>query len=217
MIAYNFSAQNRAVTLNDYKSLIETMPSTYGAPAKVNVMEEDNKIKIKLLSYDENGNLIDTVSNTLKNNILSYLAEYRMVNDFLEVQSGEVVDFTLEIDVVIDKNGNQTEIVKTIIEDTVSYFSIEKRKMGDPLFVGDLYKTIGEVNGVVNAVDIRVFNNVGGEYSSSEVLQSYIDPTTKEIAQSDMTIYMKSNQIYQIRFPQKDIKVRVKTLGTTTF
>ncbi len=31
------------------------MPSTYGAPAKVNVMEEDNKIKIKLLSYDENG------------------------------------------------------------------------------------------------------------------------------------------------------------------
>ena len=217
MIAYNFSAQNRAVTLNDYKSLIETMPSTYGAPAKVNVMEEDNKIKIKLLSYDENGNLIDTVSNTLKNNILSYLAEYRMVNDFLEVQSGEVVDFTLEIDVVIDKNGNQTEIVKTIIEDTVNYFSIEKRKMGDPLFVGDLYKTIGEVNGVVNAVDIRVFNNVGGEYSSSEVLQSYIDPTTKEIAQSDMTIYMKSNQIYQIRFPQKDIKVRVKTLGTTTF
>jgi len=36
MIAYNFAAQNRAVTLNDYKSLIETMPSTYGAPAKVN-------------------------------------------------------------------------------------------------------------------------------------------------------------------------------------
>jgi len=47
MIAYNFAAQNRAVTLNDYKSLIETMPSTYGAPAKVNVMEEDIRI-----SYD---------------------------------------------------------------------------------------------------------------------------------------------------------------------
>jgi len=217
MIAYNFSAQNRAVTLNDYKSLIETMPSTYGAPAKVNVMEEDNKIKIKLLSYDENGNLIDTVSNTLKNNILEYLAEYRMVNDFLDVESGEVVDFTLEIDVVIDKNGNQTEIVRTIIQDVVSYFSIEKRKMGDPLFVGDLYRTIGEVTGVVNAVDIRVFNNVGGEYSSSEVAQSYVNANTKEISQSDMTIYMKSNQIYQIRFPQKDIKVRVKTLGTTTF
>ena len=49
MVGYNFSAQNRAVTLNDYKSLIETMPSTYGAPAKVNVMEEDNKIRIRIL------------------------------------------------------------------------------------------------------------------------------------------------------------------------
>jgi hypothetical protein len=89
--------------------------------------------------------------------------------------------------------------------------------MGDPLFVGDLYRIIGEVNGVVNAVDVRAFNNIGGEYSSAEVAQSYVNNETKEIAQSDMTIFMKSNQIYQIRFPEKDIKVRVKTLGTTTF
>jgi hypothetical protein len=217
MISYNFAAQNRAVTLNDYKSLIETMPSTYGAPAKVNVMEVDNKIKIELLSYDENGNLIDTVSNTLKNNILTYLSEYRMVNDFLEVESGEVIDFSLEIDVVLDKNGNQTEIIRTIIEESINYFSIDKRKMGDPLFVGDLYRIIGDVSGVINAVDVRVFNKIGGEYSSSEVSQPYINQDTKEISQSDMTIFMKSNQIFQIRFPEKDIKVRVKTIGTTTF
>jgi len=217
MVAYNFAAQNRAVTLNDYKSLIETMPSTYGAPAKVNVMEEDNKIKIELLSYDENGNLVDTVSNTLKNNILSYLSEYRMVNDFLEIESGEVIDLSLEMDVIIDKNGNQTDIIRTIIEETIQYFSIEKRKMGDPLFVGDLNRIVGDVTGVVNAVDIRVFNKIGGEYSSAEVSQPYVNDNTKEISQSEMTIFMKSNQIYQIRFPQKDIKVRIKTIGTTTF
>jgi hypothetical protein len=217
MVAYNFAAQNRAVTLNDYKSLIETMPSTFGAPAKVNVMEEDNKVKIKLLSYDENGNLTDTVSNTLKNNILDYLSEYRMVNDFLEIQSGEVIDMGLEIDLVIDKNGSQTEIVKTSVEDIISYFSIEKRKMGDPLLVGDLYRIIGTVTGVVNVVDIRVFNIIGGDYSSAEVAQPYVDSVTKEIQQYDSTIYMKSNQIFQIRFPSIDVKIRVKTLGTTTF
>ena len=217
MIAYNFAAQNRAVTLNDYKSLIETMPSTFGAPAKVNVMEEDNKIKIKLLSYDENGNLTDTVSTTLRNNILDYLSEYRMVNDFLDIQSGEVIDMGLEIDLVIDKNGNQTEIVKTSVEDIISYFAIEKRKMGDPLLVGDLYRMIGAVTGVVNVIDIRVFNLIGGDYSSAEVAQSYVNSVTKEIQQNDSTIYMKSNQIFQIRFPNIDVKIRVKTLGTTTF
>ena len=217
MVSYNFAAQNRAVTLNDYKSLIETMPSTFGAPAKVSVMEENNKIRIKLLSYDDSGNLTDTVSNTLKTNILTYLSEYKMINDYLDIVSGEVIDMGLQIDLNIDKNANQTDIIQTVIQDVISYFDYTKRKMGDPLFVGALNKIIGSVSGVVNVIDTRVYNLVGGEYSSSEVAQSYVDNTTKEIAQSDNIVFMKSNQIFQIRFPNKDIKVRVKTLGSATF
>jgi hypothetical protein len=69
----------------------------------------------------------------------------------------------------------------------------------------------------VNVIDIRVYNQIGGQYSSSQVAQSYKDKTTKEILQSDMTIFMKSNQIYQIRFPNVDIMVRTKSLSTTTY
>lgn len=217
MVGYNFSAQNRAVTLNDYKTLIETMPSTYGAPAKVNVMEEDNKIRIKLLSYDDSGNLTDTVSNTLKNNILRYLTNYRMINDYIDIVSGEVIDLGLEIDLLVDKNNNQTDILKDVISSATDHFSFEKRKMGDPLFVGELQKAISEITGVVNVVDLRVYGKTGGEYSSAEVSQGYNDEDTKEITQSDSTVFMKSNQIYQIRFPNKDIKIRVKTIGSTTF
>jgi hypothetical protein len=89
--------------------------------------------------------------------------------------------------------------------------------MGDPLFVGELMKDVNNVPGVVNVIDVRVYNKIGGEYSSSQVSQSYKDTATKEILQSDMTVFMKANQIFQIRFPQKDIKIRVKTLGTTTY
>jgi hypothetical protein len=217
MIAYNFAAQNRAVTLNDYKSLIETMPSTYGAPAKVNVMEEDNKVRVKLLSYDEKGNLTDTVSTTLKNNILSYLSEYKMINDFIDIVSGQVIDLGLEVDLNIDKNANQTDVVQTVIDNVISYFDISKRKMGDPLFVGDLNKIIGNVSGVVNLIETRVFGKTGGEYSSAEISTSYKDANTKEINQSDSIIFMKSNQIFQIRFPNVDIRVRTKTLGTATY
>ena len=217
MIAYNFAAQNRAVTLNDYKSLIETMPSTYGAPAKVNVMEEDNKVRIKLLSYDADGNLTDIVSTTLKENILHYLAKYRMLNDYLDIVSGEVIDMGLEMDLIVNKNENQNDIAKQVIKTATDFFDITKRKMGDPLLIGDLTRAIGSVAGVVNVVDIRVFNKIGSNYSSSEISQSYKDPITKEIQQNDTVIYMKSNQIFQIRFPSTDIKIRVKTLSSTTY
>jgi hypothetical protein len=217
MIAYNFAAQKRAVTLNDYKSMVENMPATYGAPAKVNVMEENNKIKVKLVSYDENGNLTDIVSNTLKSNILNYLSGYRMINDYIDITSGEVVDMGLEIDLIIDKNQIPTDIIRESVATATDFFDINKRKMGDPLFVGDLIRQIGQVNGVVNVVDIRVYGKTGGSYSSSEVAQTYKNAVTKEIQQFDMSIFMKSNQIFQIRFPGQDIKVRTKTLGTTTY
>ena len=193
------------------------MPSTYCAPAKVNVMEEDNKVRIKLLSYDDSGNLTDIVSTTLKNNILNYLTEFRMINDYLDIVSGEVIDLGLEVDVMIDKNQNQTEVLRDIITRITEYCSIDKRKMGDPLFVGELMSDITNVSGVVNVVEIKVFNKTGGEYSSSEVSVAYKVAATKEIGQTDMTIHMKSNQIFQIRFPNKDIKIRVKTTGTTTY
>ena len=217
MIGYNFAAQNRAVTLNDYKSVIENMPSLFGAPAKVNVMEEDNKIKVKLISYDENGNLTNVVSTILKNNIVDYLSEYRMINDYLDIASGEVIDLGFEIDIISDRNENETEIVRTTIEKVIDLMSIDKRKMGDPLFVGDIYREVGSIPGVMNVVDVRTFNKTGGEYSTNEVAQSYSDEVTKQILDQDKVIYMKSNQIFQIRFPNKDIKVRVKTLTSTTF
>jgi hypothetical protein len=217
MISYNFAAQNRAVTLNDYKSLIETMPSTYGAPAKVNVMEEDNKVRVKLLSYDDQGNLTDVISNTLKNNILNYLSEYRMINDYIEIANGQVIDLGLDVDLMIDKNENPTDVIKQVIQTSTLFFAIDKRKMGDPLFIGDLMREIGAIAGVVNVVEIKVFNKIGGNYSSSEVSQSYKDSTTKEIQQIDMTVFMQSNQIFQIRFPNSDIRVRTKPIGTTTY
>ena len=88
--------------------------------------------------------------------------------------------------------------------------------MGDPLFIGALNKIVGSVSGVINVIETRVYSKIGGEYSSAEPSQT-TDQNTRLINQSDNMIFMKSNQIFQIRFPNKDIKVRVKTLGTATF
>ena len=65
--------------------------------------------------------------------------------------------------------------------------------------------------------EIKIFNKVGGQYSSSETSQNYIDEETKQIRLIDDTIYAQPNQIYQVRFPEKDIKVRIKTLKNVDF
>jgi hypothetical protein len=217
MVSYNFSAQKRAVTINDYNSLIQTMPSKFGSPAKVSITELDNKINIELLSYDSTGKLTNTVSNTLKQNIANYLSNYRMINDYISVGSANVIDLEFELYIVVENSENQGSIITNIVNSIDSYMSPLTNYLGKNVNISDIRRIIQGVAGVHTLSDLKVFNKVGGQYSSSETSQQYVDTSTKQIKLIDDTIFAQANQIYQIRFPEKDIKVRIKTLGSVNF
>jgi hypothetical protein len=213
-VSFNFAAQNRAVTINDYESVIRTMPSQFGAPGKVSIMEEDNKIKIKMLSYDTSGNLTEIVSNTLKNNVANYLSNYRMINDYISVETANVIDLGIEIDVILDSTQSQGQVITNIINITSSFFSPLNRELGQNVYISELKRLIQSENGVISTSGIFVYNKVGGEYSSSQTSQEYEDSSTRLIKLVNETIFAEPNQIYQIRFPNKDITVSVLNYKT---
>ena len=217
MVSFNFAAQNRAVTINDYESIIRTMPSQFGAPAKVTITEENNKIKIKMLSYDNDGKLSETNSNTLKQNIANYLSNYRMINDYISVENANVIDLGVTVDVILDGTQNQGALVTKIIDIITQYFSPGNRQLGQNVNVSEIRRLIQQEDGIVSISDILFFNKVGGQYSSSQTSQKYSDPETKQIELIADTIFAEPTQMYQIRFPNKDINVRVLNFGGTTF
>jgi hypothetical protein len=217
LVAFNFSAQYRAVTVNDYDSLIRTMPSQFGAPAKVAITEENNKVIIKMLSYDENGKLTEIVSDTLKNNVANYLSNYRMMNDYISVQVANVIDLSFTIDVVLESSQNQGSLISQVINIVSDYFEPGNRQMGENVNVSEIRRLIQATNGVVSVAGMLVFNKVGGQYSSSQTSQRYLDKDTREIELIDETIFAEPSQTYQIRYPNNDINIRVKNLSVTNF
>jgi len=217
MVSFNFAAQKRAVTVNDYNSLLRTMPSRFGAPAKASIMEEDNKIKIEILSYDTNSRLTSNVSNTLKDNIANYLSNYRMINDYISIRSANVIDLEFDISVAMTSTENQGQVITNIVNSLDSYMSPRTNLLGKNVNVSDIRRIIQDIPGVSTLSDIKIFNKTGGQYSSSETSQRYSDKTTKQIELIDDTIFAQPNQIYQVRFPEKDIKVRIKKLKNVEF
>ena len=216
-MAFNFSAQQRAVTVNDYDSIIRTMPSQFGAPAKVAITEENNKIKVQMLSYDENGKLTNIVSNTLKNNVANYLSNYRMINDYVSIETASVIDLGVNVDIVLDNSQNQGTVISQVINLITTFFDPTNRQMGENVNVSDLRRLIQSENGVISLSDILFFNKVGGEYSSSQTSQRYSDSDTRQIELVDDTIFAEPSQVYQVRYPGKDINIRVKNLKTVNF
>ena len=217
MVTFNFAAQKRAVTVNDYNSLIRTMPSRFGSPAKAAITEEDNKINIQILSYDSTGKLTSNISNTLKQNIANYLSNYRMINDYISVRSAQVIDLEFELSVAMQSTENQGQVITSIVDGINSYMSPRTNLLGKNVNVSDIRRIVQDIPGVSTLSEIKIFNKVGGQYSSSETSQNYIDEETKQIRLIDDTIYAQPNQIYQVRFPEKDIKVRIKTLKNVDF
>jgi hypothetical protein len=215
-VSFNFAAQDRAVTISDYEALIRKMPGQFGAPAKVAIVEEDNKIKIKTLSYDTSGALTSIVSNTLLTNLAEYLSNYRMLNDYISVETAQVIDLAVEVSIVLDASQNQGAVIGSVINKITDYFNPAIRQLGQNVNVSEINKIIQSENGVLSLTDLKVFNQVGGQYSSSETSQSYSDSETKQIGLIDNTIFALPTQIYQIRYPNKDITVKVKNFQTVS-
>jgi len=216
-ITYNFAAQNRAVTINDYVSKVRTMPGIFGAAAKVGVTEVENKVMLNILSYTPSGKLTSMVPQALINNIATYLSNYRMLNDYISVGAAKVIDLSLTIDLIIEQSSNQGEVVTNVITQIGEYFDIDKSEMGVDISLGALRGLIMKQAGVLNIVDMKVYNKVGGQYSQSISTQPYIPQTNREIQLIDDTIYAQPNEILQIRFPDTDIAIRVKKPEKPTF
>lgn len=209
-VTFNFSSQNRAVTIGDYYSILQKMPGQYGVPSKIGILENNNKINVIVLTQDISGKMTQNVPQVLKDNIAAYLSNYRMMNDFISVDTGKVIDLAFEIYVSLTKNTNQNSIISDIVTKVNDYMLPEKREFGQDVLISEIKSIVQNIEGVVNISNIEVFNRVGGKYSSSQTSQKYEDPTTKQIKLVDDVVNAQPTEFYQIRYSNTDIGIRVK-------
>jgi hypothetical protein len=140
-----------------------------------------------------------------------------MINDYVVVAVADVVDLMFDISLVLDATQNQGVVISNSIVKISEYMSPENREMGQNVNISEIRRILQSEDGVISVADISVFNKVGGKYSSSETSQRYSDPVTKKIELIDETIFAEPKQIYQTRFPNSDILIRVKNLSTVNF
>ena len=231
LVKYNTSAQNRAVTVKDYKIKLMQMPPKFGAPFRNTVIEANNKIEMSFLGLDADGKLDSALPQTLVSNVMEYMSNYRQINDYIEIKSGRIYNIGAEADVFIDKNYNAADVIANVINKINDYFAVDKHDMGEDIFVGDLEKEISLVDGVISLITLKIYKIWNGGYSpdicplpTKETAgvcdtgdpESYRDPgggaEFKEIDldQVDHVLYGDYNSMYEIKNPTIDIQCRVK-------
>lgn len=213
LIKYNFSCQQRDITLTDYLLQLYKMPGKFGSPFRANAFKLNNKVVISMLGIGSDGKLSNTSNTLLKENITEYLTQYRTINDYVEIKDGKIFNLAFDIDVYVE-NIADNQVANSIITLVRDYLDINNYEMNQDLFLGKLQKQILEANGVINVISIKVYNKVGGQYSNNTISQAITNTTTGEITIINNTIHSTADSMFEIKYPEKDIKVLLRKTTT---
>lgn len=177
MASSNFAAQDRVVTLDDYISRSLQMPSQYGTVFRVHAHNDQSNYVTRLfvLTRDETGKLKNTGNDLVKNNLATYLEQYRLLNDVVEIHDGRIINIGIDFTVLVDNGLNKRQVVYQCIRELEEYFKVENWQMAQTIYLGQLYELLREVQGVVNVSNISLINKYGGDYSSDVLPEAMLE------------------------------------------
>ena len=211
----NFPTQLRNVTSNDYLIRALSMPPKYGVISKAwaqkPLVEDINDgpsatLDIYLLSSDLNGKLT-TASQALKENVKTYINQYRMISDTISIKNAFVINFNVNFEIITfpDYNGNQ--VIEECILALKDYFSIDKWQINQPIIISNLFVLLDQVEGVQTVKQVNL-NNVAG---TSQGYSKYAYDMNGALQNG--TIFPSLDpSIFELKYPDNDIKGRVVTL-----
>jgi hypothetical protein len=155
-----------------------------------------------LLGYDTNNNLTP-INRAVKENLKTYLNEYKILTDGVNVIDGFVINIGLNFEITAYKNYNKSEVLTNCISELKRYFSIDNWTFNQTINLSEVELLISNVEGVSSVPMLEVTNKCGGNYAPN----SYnITAATK-----GKIVYPSLDpSVFEIKFPDSDIRGRVK-------
>jgi Baseplate J-like protein len=220
-IAGEFGSQLRAVTQDDYLSRVLSMPSKFGKVSKAFVSKDDSTYKsyieqdiserdqllvsLYVLGLDFQGNLA-VPSSVLMKNIQTYLSEYRMLTDAVNVKPAYIINIGVNFEVVTRPNYQNKDVIARVITQLQQYFATENWQINQPIILSDLYSTIDTVDGVQTVKKVEIVNLFDQSLGYSQ------NTYDMQAATLNGVIYPSLDpSIFEVKFPNQDIQGRVVT------
>ena len=198
-----YAAQNRAVTVQDYQAICYGMPAKFGSIKRVAVARDFDELKrnlnIYVMSSDSSDKLV-TPNQTLKNNLKTWLLQYKIINDTVDILDASIVNFGIDYRVAIDLNTNRFDVINRANVALRNWLQNNQYDIGENIQLVDFYKVLQKVKGVIDVVGLEIKGKAGATYSNLDY------SFTKNLSANGRRISAKENIIFELKFPNIDIK-----------
>jgi len=206
-IKSTFSAQGRAVTLDDYSNLVYRMPSQFGAIKKCHIIRDVDSFKRNLNLYilsEGPDTKLTKANTTLKNNLKTWINRYKMINDTIDILDAEIVNIGIEFELISYSASNKYEVLESATRILRRELNKKVFSIGEPFFITDVYTILNRVRGVADTTNVKIVQKDSSQYSQIGFDVDYFtSPDGRYIA-------IPQNAIFEIKFPEIDFKGTVK-------
>mgnify|MGYP003630691426 len=206
-IISNFSTQYRTVTPDDYTVRALSMTPKYGRIAKVYTEKSKassntgTNIDLYTLAFNNNNNLT-TASSTLKQNLSTYLSQFRVIGDSVAIKDAFVINIGITFEIITLPNFNNNEVLRRCIISLQNFFNITNWQINEPIILRDITNLLDNIEGVQTVKNVLVSNKTSGDYST----YSY----DVEGATINQVVYPSIDpMIFEVKFPNSDIKGKI--------
>lgn len=198
----HYAAQGRAVTRQDYESLIYSMPNKFGIVKRVSVVNDpsatNRRMAIYIVSEGNDGKLANA-NDKIKQNIKNWLSQYKSLNDVIDIYDAKIVNFGVDFKVTIDARFANENVLSRCNAAIRDHFS-NQSYVGEPIYITRLYSILSKVEGVADVKRVNVYPKTGGDYSMVRM-------DFKEALSQDGTfIKTPKNVIMELKYPNRDVK-----------
>ena len=157
-----------------------------------------------VLAYDNNKFLVPATQ-TLKNNLKTYLANYMPLTDALNIKDAFVINIGVDFDILVRPNYNGRDVLVACCDALKEYFEIGKWNINQPINISFLYTLLDRVTGVQTVSNIRIENKQGGNYSGFAY-------DIKGATRNNIVYPSYDTMIFEVKYPELDIKGRTTVL-----
>ena len=201
-----FPTQNRAVTQADYENIAYRMPGKFGSVKRCSVQRDPDSMKRNLnmyvISEDQFGKL--TQSNAvIKNNLKTWLNQYRMLSDTIDILDAYIINFGIEFIVTPQLGADRYDVLDACIAQLTRKF-MNPYFIGEHLYVTDIYSELNKVKGVLDVTKVVITNKSGGNYSSTEF------NINQNMSPEGTYVISPKNSLFELKYPQTDIVGKVR-------
>ena len=212
----NFATQLRNVTQDDYLVRALSMPAKYGVISKayieptkaqsISAGESQSVLDLYVLSYNISKQL-NIASPALKQNLTTYLSQYRMVNDSVNIKDAFIINIGVNFDIIVLPEFNNNQVLFECIEALKDYFATDKWQINQPIILRDIYILLDRIKGVQTVKTVEISNFVGVNLGYSQYAYDIKGATISNVIYPSL-----DPSIFEVKYPNQDIQGRVVSL-----